>query len=403
MLKRYLTRQIQTIAEDRVLRWYGVAVSLLLTVTAVAWTYAEIWRLLTPSGDVICWPMLPNCRELRVLDADQLRLAMYALGVGSLVPAGLFATGRGIAVAWWALLGLNVVKHALILLDFQMRLNQHLMAFWVTLAFLFLPAKRTTLKLLVVLFYFWAGVLKLTPEWLTGAALYAKPWPLDGPLLPWATGYVLVLEIALIWALLWERSKAAWLTLAQLIVFHLYSFLIVSFFYPLVMFAILAIFPLSWCLDPKAPPLVSELTARRLAPASLVVAALFSFLQILPKLFPGDTAVTGQGRLLSVHMFDAYTSCQSAARVRMKQGPSLRLNLYRPMAPRIHCDPIVHLSRARNVCYKNRNNRRFEDVDLLLRSKRTTDSELRTIVDLKNVCTEPVRYRLFWPNAWISP
>lgn len=403
MLQRYLTRQIQAIAEDRVLRWYGVAVSLLLTVTAIAWTHAEIWFLLAQTIDVTCWPMLPDCRELRVLDADQLRFVIYALGVGSLVPAALFAAGRGVAVAWWALLGLNVVKHALVLLDFQMRLNQHLMAFWVTLAFLFLPAKRTTLKLLVVLFYFWAGVLKLTPEWLTGAALYAKPWPLDGSLLPWATGYVLVLEIALIWALLWERSKVAWLTLAQLALFHVYSFFIVSFFYPLVMFAILAIFPLSWCLDPAAPRLISELRARRLAPASVVAAALFSFLQMLPKLFPGDSAVTGQGRLLSVHMFDAYTSCESFARVRMKNGRSLRLNLYRPMAPRIHCDPIVHLSHARNVCYKNRNNRRFEDVDLLLRSKRATDPEYRTIVDLKNVCSEPPSYRLFWPNAWISP
>jgi len=43
---------------------------------------------------------------------------------------------------------------------------------WIVLAYLFFPGKRVLLRHLLVSLYFWAGILKLDWEWLSGVALY---------------------------------------------------------------------------------------------------------------------------------------------------------------------------------------------------------------------------------------
>ena len=119
----------------------------------------------------------------------------------SVLNGALFLSPRWTKAAFWLLIALNLIKLLVIATDYRFRLNQHIMAFWITMAFLFLPKKEQTLKILVVFFYFWAGILKFSPEWLSGSALYAKPWLFGASTLPLACGYVLVLEVFLVWLL----------------------------------------------------------------------------------------------------------------------------------------------------------------------------------------------------------
>jgi hypothetical protein len=55
--------------------------------------------------------------------------------------------------------------------------------------------------------------------------------------------------------------------------------------------------------------------------------ALFSILQVIPYAFPGDTAITGEGRIFALHIFDAQVVCNSNIVVRRKDGTLSRLNL----------------------------------------------------------------------------
>jgi hypothetical protein len=79
-------------------------------------------------------------------------------------------------------------------------------------------------------------------------------------------------------------------------------------------------------------------------------AATFSILQLVPHAYPGDAAVTGEGRLYALHMFDAKVECDAYADVRAADGTVRRLNLRRGLLVRIDCDPIVLYGRARNLC-----------------------------------------------------
>ena len=248
--------------------------------------------------------------------------------------------------AYLALLILELVKILIIVQDYRLRLNQHYMAFFVALAFLLFPAKRRTLQYLIVLFYFWAGTIKLNREWLSGASLYRREflW-LPDSLVPAACAYVVVLETILVFGLLARRPWIFWATLAQLALFHVMSWPIVGFFYPSLMFSILGIFALSriFSAEPEERPSLARIERGLERRSTYALLAGFSLLQVVPYAFPGDSAITGEGRLFALHMFDAQVVCEShvtfhdvqggSRRVRLTTGPGIRAGPLRPDRP----------------------------------------------------------------------
>src|SRR5262249_35413174 len=152
--------------------------------------------------------------------------------------------------AYAALVLVNALKLAIMLLDYRLRMNQHYMGFFATFAYLFVPGKRDALRVLVTLFYFWAGTLKLNWEWISGAGLYRPMWPFSAAGVGVAGVYVIVLELGVAWGLLANRAWFFWGRFAQFLVSHALSWQFVGFFYPLLIFAILTIFPLSRLVPP---------------------------------------------------------------------------------------------------------------------------------------------------------
>src|SRR5205085_60897 len=157
---------------------------------------------------------------------------------------------------------------------------------------------RRLLPYLITFFYLWAALLKFSPEWLSGVWTYGKtPLGMPDALVPAASVYVLVLELVLVWGLLSRRAWLFWLTFAQFVLFHIASWNVVGFFYPLLMFGILALFPLLRWLPRDAatgseaspcPPLgIRSLLSGAEPRAVLATLAVFSVLQLLPLLLPG--------------------------------------------------------------------------------------------------------------------
>lgn len=392
MLGRYFTQHMNEIKTDRILRIYGAMVSLFLVVCALYWLKTHAYNFISEGSEPICWAMFNDCSLLRVLDTKQLTFLFYGLGITSLITAALFLFSKTVSTAYWMLIGLNVIKHIIIFIDFRLRLNQHLMAFWITLAFLFLPRKKVTIRILIILFYFWAGILKLNNEWLSGSALYIKPWLFEGQSLIFACYYVVILEIAFTWGLLFDRTKIAWAVFLQLVVFHIFSFKIVGFFYPILMFLMISIFPLCWVLDDDEPSIFRKIIQQKIPPIAIIVVVIFSALQVYPKTLPRDTAITGEGRLFSLHMFDALTVCKPFATIKLTNGQQFQQNIHLPTTARIHCDPLVYFNRARNICRNHKSNSLFSNMDLALFTKRTTDKEFKKVIDIKNFCSQRTPY-----------
>jgi len=328
--------------------------------------------------------------------------AYFAAAVGTGL---LFASRRLVAWAYASLVLVNALKLAIMLLDYRLRMNQHYMGFFAAFAYLFVPAKRDALRVLVTLFYFWAGTLKLNWEWISGAGLYRPMWPFAGVGVLVACAYVIVLELVVTWGLLAKRAGVFWAALVQFLIFHALSWQVVGFFYPLLMFAILTIFPLSRLVDSRDPPdgLLVSLWTRRVAWPVLALAAVFSGLQLAPYAFPGDRTLTGEGRLYALHMFDARPMCSGWADLRQADGTTTRRDLKLPLDTRIACDPIVYFNRARNLCRQRQAGlAAFQDLDLFLSARRTTsDGAMKRVIATTGFCARGDRYDPFRHNPWI--
>jgi hypothetical protein len=267
------------------------------------------------------------------------------------------------------------------------------------------PGKREVLRVLIALFYFWAGTLKLNREWLSGAALYhADRFWIQGPLLPLACAYVIALEMGMVWGLFARRPWIFWGALAQLALFHLFSWPVVGFYFPLLMFLLLALFPLCRFLPVERADLgLADLARRRFSRATVAVAAGFSALQLVPLAIPGDAALTGEGRIFAVHMVDALVECDADYAVHYRDGRVRHLVPNVVYAPRIRCDPLLHWNLARNLCHAlPQTDPAFERLDLTLASRRAAEPELRRLVELHDVCRESPGYRTLWHNDWIQ-
>jgi hypothetical protein len=385
---RALGAQVDEIRADPVLRIYGAGLALLNVLTVEYWRWSGERTVMSRESEPICWPLVPNCADLRVLTADQVHRLLQLFVLGAVIVAALFLWRRFVPAAWAGLLALNLVKLGLVALDYRLRHNQHYMALWVAAVFLFVPAKRDALRVLIVLFYFWAGTLKLNWEWVSGAALYRPLWFFTGAGVIAACAYVVVMELVVAWGLLASRAWIFWAALAQVVLFHVMSWAIVDFFYPLLMLLLLSIFPLARLWPPgDRRGLLEPLWRGRLRPAVYASAAAFSLLQLAPYTFPGDRAITGEGRLYALHMFDARVNCQAYAAVRGRDGSSRRVELQLSYMPRIDCDPIVIFNRARNLCTgRSPLATEVADLDLHLRARRATDPTLHDVINVPRFC-----------------
>ncbi|MFN2375772.1 MAG: hypothetical protein ABR538_04495 [Candidatus Binatia bacterium] len=403
----WLRRQIDEIAADPILRFYGVALAVQNVVTVAYWTLRRDLAVRIGEGSFpMCWPFWEDCHLWRVLTREQVSAILGIYLILSMAAGVAFLFRRRVAWGYGLLLAVYLLRMALVAQDFTLRLNQHYMAIWVGAAFLLWPRKRALIPALLVSFYFWAGALKLDTEWLTGAALYNsdKLW-MPAALVPASCVYVVVLEMLLVFGL---YSRRAWLwgaTLAQLVVFHVWSWPIVGFYYPLLMFALLSIFPMIRLTAPAGQQLsAADLCRPGTRLPALTLLGGFALCQLLPFAFPGDSAITGQGRLFALNMFDALVVCEGTTTEHRTDGTARTTRVpNKTYAKRIACDPIFHFNYARHQCRRLAARGKGGDIDLKLRSRRTSEPELRDVIDIRGFCSTPITYDMWRANTWILP
>jgi hypothetical protein len=397
------SRQIEEIRADPALTLYGAALAAASVLTSIQWQFRSGVSLMLGGGaDRLCWPFWEQCNDVR-FSVWTVHYTLWAFLVLSALAGGCFLRRR-VTAGYWLLTFVTLVRLAIMIQDYRLRANQHYMLNWVVLAFLFLPVKRVLLQHVIVSLYFWAGILKVDWEWLTGVALYNQDrlW-LPAALVPASCVYVVILETTLVFGL-YARGALFWATLAQLAAFHIFSWPIVGFWYPTLMFCLLAILPLTRLLHPPQEWVTfRDLRHLPRRPTHAVVLAAFGALQLVPHAFPGDSALTGEGRLVALHMFDALVVCEATLTHHLADGSTREVALREAerLPHRSRCDPMIFFDLAKNNC--RRRAAGVVDLDLSLRSRHSSERDYRPTIDVKNFCAANLTYSMWRHNGWIQP
>jgi hypothetical protein len=380
---------------------YGAALAVANILTCYLWQYrVGVPQMIGAPASPLCWPFWERCQSL--LSVSGVNRVLWAYLLLSVITAAAFLARRA-AAGYWLLIAITGLRTIVMIQDYRLRANQHYMLNAVLIAFLLVPGKRALLRHVLVSLYFWAGILKLDREWLSGVALYNQDrlW-VPAALVPASCVYVVCLETMLVFGIYARRGWMFWATLAQLVAFHFVSWPIVGFWYPTLMFCLLSILPLSRLLPAPDPVAVTPVAASRRRALAAVVVGSLAILQFVPAAFPGDTTITGEGRVFALHMFDALVVCEATLTYRLDDGRVGRQALDEPrrMPHRTRCDPVIYFDIATNACRRLPGH--VVDLDLLLRSRHSIDPVYRTVIDITNFCAASPTYDMWRHNAWIA-
>jgi hypothetical protein len=398
----WLARTARAIDDDPATRPYAAILGLLHGLIGLSWwTNKHVGALLT-GEDCVCWPFWAGCDHVRAAlspaSVNAAVLVYIALGLAS---AGLFAARRPAAaiVSFVAAAALGAGIYAL---DYRMHQNQTYIFCWLALALLFARQKAAVLQALVALVYVWAGALKLNHEWMSGAALFAKPYFVPPALVPASCVYVVVMEMVFVWGLFAPWRWVRFAVFAQLLAFHAASWGVVGYFYPLLMAGVTAIYPLVWIRTPEQMLTTARLRSDRGLLAELAcTSAVFSALQLVPRFFPGDPAVTGEGRLFALTMFQSHLECSGGATVRSSSGASSEVALINDhIEARLHCDPIILMAETRRLC-RILVGRDDVTVDVAIDARRGDEATFSPVIRQRDACRADTQYSPWRHNEWI--
>lgn len=417
----WLRCSIEEIRGALELRVVGAGLALVHFITYLQWFGTRQYRFMSDANiSPICWPIFRSCEAWKVFDPDQMQIIGLIYGLVAIATAALFISRRFTGLAWSLLLLLSIVKICLYMQDYRLLRNFHAIPFVVSAVFLFLPDKSRLVRYFIVAIYFFAGVLKLNRDWISGQAFLREG--LQGGqifeflsasgLLPISTVYVVVLETILIFGLVARLRWLGWASFIQLVIFHIVSIEIVGPTFPAIMICLLSIFPAVYFLERKNDRHVSDHQGEeKLRPlllglniSGVIVLVTYAFLQIYPKAKSGDEALLYEWRIVSLNMLAATVICKGSIQsvysnrtVDMTHEVSkvTRLQAFR-------CDPYVYYDRAKAICKSLQGQPGFQRVQMKLASRRSTETQFTDIVDVEDMCRNEISYTIVWPNSWIQ-
>ena len=405
-VREWRTKTLEDLLQSRYLQVFGGLLSFAFVLLSAYWWQYGFANVFSNEVEPICWAFFRDCSVLRPFDQNQLLVffGIYAV-CGVFVSTLFFKTNATRARLASGLIGLGILLLIAIVIvasDYRARLNQNLMILFVTLSFLFSSRRKADLGFVIISFYFWAGLLKFDPEWLSGAAIYKPLWMIPESLNSLAAKYVLFLELIVVWGLLSKSRVIFGLSIFQFALFHLVSLSVVGFFYPALMAVLLSFFVLRFFYSDRANWVKPSF-------AGAVILSIITTFNLIPKFQSGEPKLNGEGRVLGFHMFDSVTLCDATATLNFKTRPPEVKDLRIPAVVRIRCDPAVFLSRARNICRERKDSDDFIDLDLFLQ---VWPSQLKTgnlrsqpkkskVIDYKSFCASDPDYSLLGFNDWI--
>jgi hypothetical protein len=381
--------------------WYGLALVIGHFLCFGQFATDGRVQILLRETEPICWPFFENCQAFRFSSLFSAALLLGGYFGVTVLSGALWALKRGSAfrICMWVAL---VVLVGLVCSDYRYRQNQFYMFVIANVVYLISKSDSRPVRLVIVLFYFWAGILKLNREWLSGAVLYNDIWGIPHSFNPILCAYVVVLELVIAFGLLSGSRRVFWFAGIQFAAFHLVSLTQITWFYPALMAALLSIFWIDhFATDERGRRPLVELFRGKWPGLAYGAAGAFSLLQLIPYCYRGDRVLTGQGRIFALHMFEARQDCVVTATFRYEDGHSREKSLLRSKyPPRMVCDPIVYYNAARNACRGGLDG--ALTLDLVMRSKRRTDLDYTTIIDVVDFCGRVDDYVVAGNNWWMK-
>lgn len=370
------SKSLLEIQSNNNLRWLGFLQTLCHVVTFFFVMPNAVFKMAN-SVNAQCWQYFPDCEVLHFPSKIFWLIYFILYLILSVTTATAFYQNK-IRHAYYLLATTTALKIFFLVVDRSFMGNYHFMHILYGMIYLFFPKKQIGLKVLLVWFYLAAGILKLNMEWLSGASLGFSFYFLPAALQFVPFAYVVILELLFSWGLFSNNKWIRWSVFLQFVIFHLVSYYWVGYYYPSIMLALLMVFPLSWLSQKRDDPP---------GKSAIILVSILSLFQIYSHFGKEDPALYTYRRPISMNMFDARSVCTNNFYIHQNNKTVVYNPNLKYLGPRVWCDHGLLLNQAKNICQEKKSDPKFQSMDIVLLSKRTTDIQFQEVLNIRDVCT----------------
>ncbi len=363
-------KQIAEIQCSKGLQLYGIFVALSHFFTSLMWFQRPIFY-----EQPICWTFIPFCKDLAPLYSRYGTSMLYIYSILAFLCVLSFLSSK-VQLGYFSLIVVLILRIVIQFHDYRLMGNYHYITNIVSIIFLFFSNKNNLLKIAIVGFYISAGLIKFNVDWLSGQALMKEPW-ITGKASEFLLLYVIILEIFISQLLLSPNRLLYFFALLQIAIFHIYSYSVVGWYYPCIMFCVISLF----FIDSEPFGLKSIFFKK----SNLLYLFGYVTAQLYPFFIFENSVLSGQGRLLSLNMLDGRAKCVNY--LDYEQGHTLKIDRLKfNLGPRISCDPLMYINSFKYFCEKNEIDESEVNFYMYVRNRTSNANFFK--LKLKNICID---------------
>jgi hypothetical protein len=394
----FLKSNLWEIRKSSVLQIFGGLLALAHLLTYIYWAKSGNLPLYYHANpQPMCWTMFETCGWVKFLTPALMEFAFHAYGVVAGLVALLFFFTRLTATAWIFSLALVLIKAILYIQDLRLTGNVHYLLFVLNFCFLFVPAKPNVLRWVLVSYYVASGLLRLSPNWLSGQQ-FVDQLAVPIKLGEWLAAMAVLLELLAPVALWFRDLRNFLIAYFALILYHAFMWYTGGFLEPAIMLMLLQIFPLLYYEERKIEREYLYQSFIRPEPSKAWVwltLGIFWAIQSLP--YIPHTAIPSLKHLetnLALAPVAASEECiQTTFMIYENHMEEVDLEPPADRPTAFRCNPYLRFLDIKAACHEKREEPNFKTMMSYFQVRGLNDKTYRTAFQSQDLCAENVTFQ----------
>ncbi len=390
----WMRNQLWEIEKSASLRIFGGLLALTHALTFLYWQLQGHLPLAYYTSTPMCWTLFENCLAMRIVPLSVFTALYYFYFVLSLLTACVFFFTRATLLNWGLLFSLFLLKAFFYIQDYRLSSNIHYFLFCLQLIYLFVPSKQNVLKGFIVSYYLATGMLKLSPEWLTGQWFMSHK--ITRPkFAEWCAAISVLVEMIGGAALLFKKGKYFVIGFLVLVLYQAVLWWFDGFFPALVQIMALSLFWLAGWEERKFESELLYQSYLRPEPSNLwagLTLIVFWAIQLIPFLALEQThpvvETLALDRLASNLECRLTTFAHFNSRI---EQISVDAPSGRPI--QTQCSPYLKFLDAKQACDQFAGTQGFQTVSAYFDLRTLKDPEYKRIFEVEDICKPEVKFR----------
>lgn len=354
----------------------------------------------------MCWPLFDSCTWLRILPLAVLKVFLYAYAFFAFSSLFFFFFTRFTGFAFFLLVCTFVPGFILYIQDYRLSSNPGYVLFLFTFFYMLVPGKARLFRLFVVSFFIASGLMKLSPEWLSGS-WFMQHWPIHAKLAEWLAVLSTLIELIASAALLLRDARYFWTGWITLFSYLCLQWWAMGYFGPTLFLGFLIFIGAQDLEMRKSDREFIYQSFIRPEPTKLwtniLMLAFWLSLAAAHFHFPGRHLLLPISSVFAPHPVASTETCeQSTYAIYKSHTDEIEVPARAGRPETMQCSPYLRFLDIKSLCQNHASDPDFQTIASFLSIRRLRDSHYKNAFEVRDFCNSNVTFKSLGLSTWIT-